>query len=92
MSKKSSTVFLCALALFISGIACAETSAVKTKPFPGKKSLFQRKFKMFKSGGNIVVVPNKIAQAKPWVWRARFWRHEPQFDLAMLEKGYHVVY
>ena len=39
-----------------------------------------------------VVVPKAVAEGKPWVWRARFWGHEPQFDLAMLERGYHVVY
>jgi pimeloyl-ACP methyl ester carboxylesterase len=26
------------------------------------------------------------------VWRARFWGHQPQFDIAMLNRGYHVVY
>ena len=39
-----------------------------------------------------VVVPKKIADGKPWVWRARFFGHEPQFDIAMLNRGYHVVY
>lgn len=39
-----------------------------------------------------VVMPKVAAMGKPWVWRARFWGHEPQFDLALLEKGFHVVY
>jgi pimeloyl-ACP methyl ester carboxylesterase/lysophospholipase L1-like esterase len=39
-----------------------------------------------------VVVPKKIADGKPWVWRARFWGHQPQFDIAMLKRGYHIVY
>jgi lysophospholipase L1-like esterase/dienelactone hydrolase len=39
-----------------------------------------------------VVVPEKIADGKPWVWRARFWGHQPQFDIAMLKRGYHIVY
>ena len=39
-----------------------------------------------------VVLPEKAAAGHPWVWRARFWGHEPQFDLALLERGYHVVY
>ena len=39
-----------------------------------------------------VVVPKKMATGKPWLWRARFWGHEPQTDLALLEKGFHVVY
>ncbi len=39
-----------------------------------------------------VVVPEQPAPGKPWIWRARFWGHEPQTDLALLENGYHVVY
>ncbi|MGX5817847.1 alpha/beta hydrolase family protein [Chitinophaga lutea] len=40
-----------------------------------------------------VVYPNGTpAPGKPWVWRARFWGHEPQADTALLARGYHVVY
>ena len=39
-----------------------------------------------------VVLPHKAAKAKPWIWRARFWGHEPQLDLALLQQGFHVVY
>lgn len=39
-----------------------------------------------------IVVPKKTREGKPWVWRARFWGHEPQTDIALLERGFHVVY
>lgn len=39
-----------------------------------------------------VVVPHKVAEGTPWVWRARFFGHEPQADVALLEHGYHVAY
>ncbi|HTN19151.1 MAG TPA: prolyl oligopeptidase family serine peptidase [Pelobium sp.] len=39
-----------------------------------------------------IVSPKFIARGKPWIWRARFWGHEPQTDIALLELGYHVVY
>ncbi|MFC4992680.1 GDSL-type esterase/lipase family protein [Rubritalea tangerina] len=39
-----------------------------------------------------VVSPKVAAKGKPWVWRARFWGHQPQFDVTMLELGWHVVY
>lgn len=39
-----------------------------------------------------VVCPEKSASGKPWIWRARFWGHEPQTDLAMLERGFHIAY
>lgn len=39
-----------------------------------------------------VVVPHATAPGKPWIWRARFWGHEPQTDLALLARGFHLVY
>lgn len=45
------------------------------------------------NGRNCKVVKPKIAApGKPWVWRARFWGHEPQTDVSLLERGFHVVY
>lgn len=39
-----------------------------------------------------IVEPKKTAKGRPWVWRARFWGHEPQLDRALLERGFHLVY
>lgn len=39
-----------------------------------------------------IVVPKWSALGHPWVWRARFWGHEPQTDIALLERGFHIVY
>lgn len=39
-----------------------------------------------------VVVPQSVAAGRPWIWRARFFGHEPQVDLALLKRGYHVAY
>lgn len=39
-----------------------------------------------------VVCPEVPAPGKPWVWRARFWGHEPQTDIALLKEGFHVAY
>lgn len=39
-----------------------------------------------------VVVPDQAFSGKPWVWRARFFGHEPQVDVALLEKGFHIAY
>ncbi len=39
-----------------------------------------------------VVKPKWTAKGHPWVWRARFWGHEPQTDIVMLEHGFHIVY
>lgn len=39
-----------------------------------------------------VVRPDRVAEGRPWIWRARFWGHEPQTDIALLDKGFHLVY
>lgn len=39
-----------------------------------------------------VVCPKEAASGNPWIWRARFWGHEPQTDVALLDHGFHVVY
>ncbi len=39
-----------------------------------------------------IVKPRHTAKGKPWIWRARFWGHQPQTDIALLERGFHLVY
>jgi pimeloyl-ACP methyl ester carboxylesterase/lysophospholipase L1-like esterase len=40
----------------------------------------------------LLVQPKSSARFKPWIWRTEFFDHEPQGDLALLEKGFHVGY
>lgn len=40
----------------------------------------------------IVVAPQKAAPGRPWIWRAEFFDHRPEADLALLGKGWHLVY
>lgn len=46
----------------------------------------------FKGRDARIVRPKLVAKGMPWVWRARFFGHEPQTDIALLERGFHVVY
>jgi len=39
-----------------------------------------------------IVRPKKAAPGLPWLWRARFWGHEPQTEIALLERGFHIAY
>lgn len=39
-----------------------------------------------------VVFPKQSNKNRNWIWRARFWGHEPQTDLALLERGFHLAY
>lgn len=40
----------------------------------------------------ILVRPHESAPGKPWLWRARFWGVEPQTEIALLSKGFHLAY
>lgn len=39
-----------------------------------------------------IVVPRDPASGYPWIWRAHFFGHRPEVDLALLSKGFHVAY
>ena len=39
-----------------------------------------------------LVVPKVPADGKPWIWRTEFFGHEPQADLALAAKGFHLAY
>jgi lysophospholipase L1-like esterase len=47
---------------------------------------------MYNGSACKIVKPRGAAVGHPWVWRARFWGHEPQTDIALLERGFHIVY
>jgi pimeloyl-ACP methyl ester carboxylesterase len=48
----------------------------------------------FKYNGitSIIVTPKKCHPARPWIWRARFFGHEPQTDVSLLNDGFILVY
>ena len=74
------------------GISAAEPSPVR---FPGKQSDwngFQR-FDFEIAGHPVLVVtPKQIAAGTPWVWHGEFFGHKPAPDIALLQRGFHVVY
>lgn len=39
-----------------------------------------------------IVKPKSPANGNPWIWRARFWGHEPQTDVDLLERGFYLTY
>jgi len=38
----------------------------------------------------IVVIPKEAAQGKPWSWRGRYFDHEPQAEIELLKRGFHI--
>jgi len=40
----------------------------------------------------IVVVPKMSAPGNPWSWRGCYWDHQPQTEIELLKRGFHVAY
>ncbi|MCX6993794.1 MAG: alpha/beta hydrolase [Kiritimatiellaeota bacterium] len=69
-------------------------SLVKAKPAV-KKSLWQGYARQdFTVDGRecLLVIPKTSAPGNPWIWRTEFFGHEPQGDVMLLGKGFHVAY
>jgi pimeloyl-ACP methyl ester carboxylesterase len=40
----------------------------------------------------VVVVPKAAAPGNPWSWRGCYWDHEPQTEIELLKRGFHIAY
>ena len=40
----------------------------------------------------IVVVPKQAAEGNPWSWRGCYWDHQPQAEIELLKRGFHIAY
>ena len=40
----------------------------------------------------IVVVPKKAAPGNPWSWQGCYWNYEPQTEVELLKRGFHIAY
>ncbi len=85
-----STTLILALICFLSTLRAEDAGG-----FPGKVSDFAGyALHDFDHEGLKcrVVVPKMTAPGKPWIWRARFFGHRKEVDVALLEKGFHVAF
>jgi lysophospholipase L1-like esterase/pimeloyl-ACP methyl ester carboxylesterase len=68
---------------------------LKTATLPGKTSdwngFSKHEFEI-DSKLATVVSPKHPAPGTPWVWHGEFFGHKPAPDIALLGKGYHIVY
>lgn len=91
LRRRFATVLILVAISQFAGFSCPLQAA----SFPGKESSWHG-YKRFDFVVNqrrcIVVTPQKAATGNPWVWRARFFGHEPQADLALLKHGFHLAY
>jgi hypothetical protein len=40
----------------------------------------------------VVVVPKQGAPGHPWSWRGVYWNHQPQAEVELLKRGFHIAY
>ncbi len=40
----------------------------------------------------IVVVPKSAAAGNPWSWQGCYWDHEPQTEVELLKRGFHIAF
>ena len=60
-----------------------QTMAIKPAPAAGEVAGQRR---------CIVVVPMEAAAGKPWSWRGCYWDHQPQSEIELLKRGFHIAY
>ncbi len=50
-------------------------------------------FTLRNSGARCILVrPHVAEEGYPWLWRARFFGHQPALDLELLDRGFHLAY
>ena len=40
----------------------------------------------------VIVAPKRPAPGNPWSWRGCYWDHEPQAEVELLRRGFHIAY
>lgn len=40
----------------------------------------------------VVVVPKGFAPGNPWSWRGCYWDHQPQAEIELLKRGFHIAF
>lgn len=70
-------------------------SMAAEEPFPGEKSDwngYARYDFELNSRPVLVVAPRQAAKGRPWIWHGEFFGHKPAPDIALLGRGFHIVY
>lgn len=40
----------------------------------------------------VIVVPKQAAPGNPWSWQGCYWNHQPQTEIELLRRGFHIAY
>ena len=76
-------------------LLASDDAQAETPKFPGKTGQWHGFVRYdFEVDGKpvMVVTPKKEAAGRPWVWHGEFFGHKPAPDIALLKKGFHIVY
>ncbi len=85
----------CLLAYLPAELITAKELPASDAPFPGARSSWNGydRYDFVVAGKPVLVVaPKQPAPGKPWVWHGEFFGHKPAPDIALLGKGFHIVY
>ncbi len=70
------------------------TGAITPMKAPDKEAIANSIDVTLKDGKRrcVVVVPRQPASGTPWSWRGCYWNHEPQTEIELLTRGFHVAF
>ncbi|WP_162130528.1 SGNH/GDSL hydrolase family protein [Schlesneria paludicola] len=77
--------FFCGFVLALVGESQPNISAAEWQGYQKSEFLVGRRLAF-------LIEPKEPATGKPWIWRTEFFGHEPQTDLELLKRGFHVAY
>jgi pimeloyl-ACP methyl ester carboxylesterase len=81
---------LALLASLLTPVLCAQTPDPAAKP--SEWNGYRRLDFTVADRPCLLIVPKEPAPGRPWIWRTEFFGVEPQTDLALLARGWHVAY
>jgi hypothetical protein len=83
-------ILLLPILLILTGNAHAQTAEL-----PGNRTTWNGFTRTdFELNGHpvTVIIPRQPAAGRPWVWHGEFFGHRPIPDIALLGRGFHIVY
>lgn len=84
----SRSLFLTSIIAVLASLSLAHGEEAKKSQWQG----YDRLDFSVADHASFLIVPKEPAKGNPWIWRTEFFGHEPQADLALLAKGWHVAY
>ncbi len=83
---------LCRFGLLAVLLTLIPSGAIAQSPTISEWKGYQRQDFAVEGRPCILISPKEPADKNPWIWRTEFFDANPEADLALLAKGYHVAY